>query len=168
MQYAQIGGEKPVIDNEKGCPEKSPATEDTPRHLILQYRDKSLFVEKVIRDDRTDVLMDIMVAVELVVNAMGFDVELGVNADGDFVFYDDCDSDECFGDDADEDKVADGWDTDSLVGHRVRILVGVLQGQFGTVNSFENGLYGVILDSDTLLGRDEEIAYAAFELEVIG
>ena len=75
-----IGGEKPVIDN--SIP---PAP---PRHMVLAYRDNNLVVENIIRDEDTDTLLNIMTSVELVVNAMGFDVELGVNEDGNFIFYD--------------------------------------------------------------------------------
>jgi hypothetical protein len=77
-----IGGETPVVDNS--------APQVSQKAIAFQATDDGLNITKVVRctDDRDVDLVNIMTAFELVVNAMGYDVELAATDDGDFIFYD--------------------------------------------------------------------------------
>ena len=81
---ATIGGEKPVVN----AVQQEAQVVDS-RSFIVGYREHSAtIVERVIRGEYTNDL-DLLVAnFVLVLKGVGFDVNLAVNADGDFVIED--------------------------------------------------------------------------------
>ena len=92
---AIIGGEKPVVGNVANIPQMSVqgvdnATQPRPiASFIVGYRAENTVVERVLTGDDTNDLDLLVASFVLVLKGAGFEVNLAVNAEGDFVIEDD-------------------------------------------------------------------------------
>jgi len=84
---AIIGGEKPVASSVQGV---TNATQTRPvESFIVGYRAENTVVERVLTGDDTNDLDLLVASFVLVLKGAGFEVNLAVNSEGDFVIEDD-------------------------------------------------------------------------------
>ena len=127
---AIIGGEKPVASSVQGV---TNATQTRPvESFIVGYRAENTVVERVLTGDDTNDLDLLVASFVLVLKGAGFDVNLAVNSEGDFVIEDDSEVIEV---EVDGEQLEFDFERPLQVGDKVEVLQGECRGITGAIGT---------------------------------